>query len=1480
MAFDDEVPGRSLFKRSRHPYYIIAPDYTAKSAGIRCLYELCHALNECGEEAYIAFSHQSTPYLRAPLLRPENVEDHFVSGRFPIGVLAEVYSGNPLKLPVVARWLLNKPGHLSGAAGFQKTDLVFAYDDWVFDDDYAPPMLSIPTTDSRVFHNRDNPQDLQREGFCYYAHKALTRGIEIDPGLQQGISLCHDIPRSHEEIAAILRRSGALFCYENTALIHEALACGCPVLIVPSDYWAVAYAAQDVLCVGADGAFVERCGHGFSDARKDTRVAVLGDWEAHRFGGNEYIEFDYSEDFCFGTGDLTIEAWVYFVDGAAADSQIFIGSAFSQWGSNHWVFGKRRDLGGRVGFRIGNFDGEFPLDDPQLPDSGRWMHYAVVRRRESFGLFRDGVLVCEQSFSGPVNTHGSGIVLGIASDDRRSFNGLNGGLGGVRIRRGEAAYRASFVPERVLHPTCSGHIDKVLHEPGVALATDPEGLDWARATLGYSSLLVDAWNYFAWNNIREFIRLTQQAAAKASRVPALPPELASPVDEAALWKLPESARPRFLEAFHSATAKNSVLRWQFDGERIEKERQDLRLRDELDYAKWVDRHALQECDTVYFQEHVRTLWKKHLFFELVLIAHAGQEAAVAETLASLQAQFYNGWRLTVVADFPPPSDGNSAQLRWLRRDAGRPLGEFILQEVVLSGADWFAFLPCGMRFAEQLFLVLSDYLSIRPEWKAVYFDHDLLKPDGGLFEPQFKPDFNIDLYRAFDYIGAPFFSRDTLLSCGVFGESATAIGYDALLRLHEQIGPQAIGHISEILLHCPEQVPWQATNTEACASLTNHAERNGIALRIAEGAMAGVSRQIDYVRQTDPRVSVIVAASRLSLSLVACLEALLSHTDYPDWELLLAIPGSALTENDERARAMSERLGERLLIVAGEPAGRTALLNRAAGRAGGEYLVLLDETCLVAESTWLNTLMNHGQRGDIAAVGPRLVSAHADVAAEEASDGGPLILGLGGTLGPAFADEPAARPERSADFRAVLEQNCSALDSRCLLIRKALFLGCGGFDESLGASRLADGDLCLRLVQDTPCRLLWTPQLSVTLDGDVQGAAAKREPADQQAVHVFVLRWMDRLAGDPLWNRNLSLLSSRPRIETDLVAAWNPDFRDRLRALWLPLASQGQAEYRCLGPMRALNRASLVQGVAACQPADGHDRSPLPVELARLKPDVLVMHAPVDDVRFTGLMHLHALNKDVLRIYSLDDLITRIPVDSYVHRQLPAQLIEQRMKHGLAACHRLIVSTEPLREACREYIDDIRVVPNMLDADLWLPLVSRRRQGPKIRVGWAGGQQHAGDLRFLAEVVRATSAQVDWVFLGMAPQGVNEHIAEYHDFTTHYSEYPAKLAALDLDLAVAPLDPHPFNEAKSNLRLLEYGVLGWPVICSDAYPYRTGNPPVTRLKNEAKCWIEAILDRAASPGALAAEGAALRQWVLKDYVLQNRLDVWVSALRP
>lgn len=227
---------RNFYASSSAPYYIFALDYIQQSAGIRALHYLCHALNESGLEAYVT-ARVTAPQLRTPILNAEIMMQHRATSRLPIMVYPEIVAGDPLAAGgIVVRWLLNKPGHIAGDAFFSENDLIFAYDKNYLSVEISGEILHIPTYDLSIFNNDHNPCDETREYVCFYAHKYLDKGGLLTEHTKNALSLCKDQKLTHREIADILRRSKLLYVYEPTALVVEALLCGCPVSIIETDY--------------------------------------------------------------------------------------------------------------------------------------------------------------------------------------------------------------------------------------------------------------------------------------------------------------------------------------------------------------------------------------------------------------------------------------------------------------------------------------------------------------------------------------------------------------------------------------------------------------------------------------------------------------------------------------------------------------------------------------------------------------------------------------------------------------------------------------------------------------------------------------------------------------------------------------------------------------------------------------------------------------------------------------------------------------------------------------------------------------------------------------------------------------------------------------------------------------------------------------------------------------------------------------------
>ncbi len=890
------------------------------------------------------------------------------------------------------------------------------------------------------------------------------------------------------------------------------------------------------------------------------------------------------------------------------------------------------------------------------------------------------------------------------------------------------------------------------------------------------------------------------------------------------------------------------------------------------YAHWVELHELTEGAAQILAERMLA-WTQHPAVHLLCVVQPGDEPRLAQTLESLAQQFYKGWGLSVVARHPAPDDGwgGTGALEWLQVPADQPLGAALLEAIQATGADWVGLIEPGDRLAPQLLLRLGDYVNRYPQWQLIYCDHDHIDAAGGRGTPHFKPDFNLDLLRSTPYMG-PFavIRREALEAADGYRWLGTTGVYDLALRIYEGHGGESIGHIAEQLFHvsAANLTRYDAGESEAHAreALTDHFLRTGIAAQVRQGYLP-MSFFVEYQHDTRPKVSIIIPTRDQPDYLIPCVESVLGKTDYPDFELIIVDNDTVDPMALEFLEEIQERDPRVRVIPYSSPFNFSAMINLGARHAAGDYLLLLNNDTAVLQDAWLRRMMDHAQRPEVGVVGARLLFP--DQRVQHAG----VIVGMGGSAHHVGAG--AALDEPGPMGRAQMTQNYSAVTGACLLTRKSLFDALGGLDETRFGVLFNDVDYCLRVGEQHKL-VVWTPFATLVHHASVSVTKENFSTAQQRKskeVTEFAATWTQRMADDPAYNRNLSLNALDWRPEIEVVGKWDPHFHDRPRLLAAPVNASGSPRYRVLCPLLALERAGKAQ--IGILPEETRARIPTLWEVARLAPDTLLAQMYIHDHQLSALRQYRVLDH-LFKVFALDDLVTDVPAWSPFAKQVYPD-IERRLRAALRMSDRLVVSTEPLREAYRGWIDDVRVVPNYLERRVWDPLQSRRRRSDKPRVGWAGAQQHQGDLELLLEVVKATAQEVDWVFMGMWLKAFEPYVKEFHQ-PVPFEEYPAKLATLDLDLAVAPLEAHPFNEAKSNLRLLEFGALGWPVVCSDIEPYR--GAPVCRVANDPQAWITALRERVHDWDAMAAEGDRLREWIQSRWMLEDHFDDWLAALTP
>src|SRR5690606_34639675 len=197
-----------------HPYYIYAPAYTETSSGVRALHYLCHALNLSGRHAYICGTNVVNTDLKTPILTEEERLTHESKGLVPIAVYPEVVSGNPLGTKVVARYIFNRIGFISGKGiDAEKKDLYFYYDEaFRINNDRIDGYLKVPITDISSFTYAQAWS--QRFGSFLQLNRYRETRVKYSCLPEDVRILSTRNPVRLEELASIFHRAERLYSYE------------------------------------------------------------------------------------------------------------------------------------------------------------------------------------------------------------------------------------------------------------------------------------------------------------------------------------------------------------------------------------------------------------------------------------------------------------------------------------------------------------------------------------------------------------------------------------------------------------------------------------------------------------------------------------------------------------------------------------------------------------------------------------------------------------------------------------------------------------------------------------------------------------------------------------------------------------------------------------------------------------------------------------------------------------------------------------------------------------------------------------------------------------------------------------------------------------------------------------------------------------------------------------------------------------------
>jgi len=212
-------------------------------------------------------------------------------------------------------------------------------------------------------------------------------------------------------------------------------------------------------------------------------------------------------------------------------------------------------------------------------------------------------------------------------------------------------------------------------------------------------------------------------------------------------------------------------------------------------------------------------------------------------------------------------------------------------------------------------------------------------------------------------------------------------------------------------------------------------------------------------------------------------------------------------------------------------------------------------------------------------------------------------------------------------------------------------------------------------------------------------------------------------------------------------------------------------------------------------------------------------------------------------IYEVDDVIFKEEIPDYNSFKFAFdnEEIRQTSIDIINLCDEVSVTCEFMRDLYREKTgkNEITVIPNFVPR-FWMgnyfseQRVSRNfdKHKKRPRILYAGSGAHfdvqnrvnqKDDFEHVLKAVIDTRKKYQWVFVGAYPMRLKPYIdsreIEFHPWQKLY-DYPKKIADLEVQMSVAPLQVNNFNRAKSDLKYIEACCYGIPVACQRMCTYK------------------------------------------------------------
>ncbi len=341
---------------------------------------------------------------------------------------------------------------------------------------------------------------------------------------------------------------------------------------------------------------------------------------------------------------------------------------------------------------------------------------------------------------------------------------------------------------------------------------------------------------------------------------------------------------------------------------------------------------------------------------------------------------------------------------------------------------------------------------------------------------------------------------------------------------------------------------------------------------------------------------------------------------------------------------------------------------------------------------------------------------------------------------------------------------------------------------------------------------------------------------------------------------------------------FNPSLKT---VLYIKRDEDGCGYYRCYQPALALRRTGLMNAIVDMQSA-----TPEHIKQA----DIVVFQA-LGTLASIEAMDFAIKEKKTI-VAEVDDYLQVVSPNNPGYTSWhPGNLILHRALEQIKKADAMTVSTPQLAREYFPFNPNIYILPNYLSKPHWDDLPLTKKRDGIIRIGWAGGNAHADDLRTIAPVIEKlvkeyagkvrfetmgmTKAELSGVFkmqefFDLCPKCGYQGEMQYYP-GEKIDEYPQILCSYGWDIAVAPILNTAFNCSKSDLKLKEYSAVGYPVVASRVQPYIEAQEhgANVRLASTFKEWYNYLKELIENPELRDKIAKDNKEWIKKYWMDDN-----------